>query len=207
MPTERFLRLSEQKKSIIREAAKKEFCRVPYEKASINQIIHNANISRGSFYTYFEDKQDLVRWLFEDSCVKIKDFCEKQLEESQGDYFVMMEKLFQLFVETIQETSEMMEMTKNIFSTQENVAMMGLGNMPDPMAPERQGSAVRWLYDRIDKSLLLKEDIKEFQPVLAMGASALMLATKQYYDYPEHQDLIREDYHRTLALLRRGAYR
>ena len=104
MPTERFRRLSEQKNSIIREAAKKEFCRVPYEKASINQIIHNANISRGSFYTYFEDKQDLVRWLFEDSCVKIKDFCEKQLQESQGDYFVMMEKLFQLFVENIQET-------------------------------------------------------------------------------------------------------
>ena len=65
MPTERFYRLPEAKKQVIRQAAIKEFARVPFEKASINQIIQNADISRGSFYTYFEDKQDVVRYIFE----------------------------------------------------------------------------------------------------------------------------------------------
>ena len=51
MPTERFYRLPEAKKQVIRQAAIKEFVRVPFEKASINQIIQNADISRGSFYT------------------------------------------------------------------------------------------------------------------------------------------------------------
>ena len=67
MPTERFYRLPEAKKQVIRQAAIKEFARVPFEKASINQIIQNADISRGSFYTYFEDKQDVVRYIFEDN--------------------------------------------------------------------------------------------------------------------------------------------
>ncbi|MEW4411010.1 hypothetical protein [Clostridium sp. AN503] len=49
MPTERFYRLPEAKKQLIREAAIKEFSRVPYERASINQIIHNADISRAAF--------------------------------------------------------------------------------------------------------------------------------------------------------------
>ena len=50
MPTERFYRLPEVKRQAIREAALKEFARVPFEKVSINQIIRNADISRGSFF-------------------------------------------------------------------------------------------------------------------------------------------------------------
>ena len=56
MPTERFLRLPKEKIEAIRIAAAKEFMRVPLEEASINRIVHDADISRGSFYTYFEDK-------------------------------------------------------------------------------------------------------------------------------------------------------
>ena len=63
MPTQRLLKLKEEKKQAILEAAVHEFSRVPYSSASINQIIKEADISRGSFYTYFEDKQDLLKWL------------------------------------------------------------------------------------------------------------------------------------------------
>ena len=58
MPTERFLRLPKEKIEAIRIAAVKEFMRVPLEEASINRIVHDADISRGSFYTYFEDKDE-----------------------------------------------------------------------------------------------------------------------------------------------------
>ena len=63
MPTQRFLNLKESKKNAILEAAAHEFARVPYSAASINQIIKEAEISRGSFYTYFEDKDDLMRYM------------------------------------------------------------------------------------------------------------------------------------------------
>ena len=63
MPTQRFMKLKEEKKQAILEAAVHEFSRVPYSSASINQIIKEADISRGSFYTYFEDKDDLMRYM------------------------------------------------------------------------------------------------------------------------------------------------
>ena len=62
MPTQRFLKLKEEKKQAILEAAVHEFSRVPYSSASINQIIKGGrHIQGGSFYTYFEDKDDLMR--------------------------------------------------------------------------------------------------------------------------------------------------
>ena len=67
MPTERFIRLPDEKKKVILEAAVDEFSRVPFDKVSINQIIKNAEISRGSFYTYFEDKMDVLRYIFQDT--------------------------------------------------------------------------------------------------------------------------------------------
>ena len=87
MPTQRFLKLKEEKKQVILDAAVHEFSRVPYSSASINQIIKEADISRGSFYTYFEDKDDLMRYIlrgFRDNCQKkIFEF----LREEQGNPF------------------------------------------------------------------------------------------------------------------------
>ena len=84
MPTQRFLNLKESKKNAILEAAANEFARVPYSAASINQIIKEAEISRGSFYTYFEDKDDLMRYMlrgFRDTLrKKIFDYLKKKTE-------------------------------------------------------------------------------------------------------------------------------
>ena len=67
MPKETFLKLSEDKKSKIIKAAKKEFKRVPIEQASIKNIVEDAEIARGSFYQYFESKEDLLRIYFKQS--------------------------------------------------------------------------------------------------------------------------------------------
>lgn len=87
MPTQRFFNLREEKRKAIVEAAVHEFSRVPYSAASINQIIKEADISRGSFYTYFEDKDDLMRYLIGD----FRDMCREkvfaELEQREGDLF------------------------------------------------------------------------------------------------------------------------
>ncbi|MDK2968391.1 TetR/AcrR family transcriptional regulator [Lacrimispora sp.] len=71
MPTQRFLHLPDLKREKIKRAAIREFSRFSFSDVSINQIIKEADISRGSFYTYFEDKEDLLAYLlrdFQDSC-------------------------------------------------------------------------------------------------------------------------------------------
>lgn len=61
VPKETFFNLAEEKKEKIINAAKKEFKRVPLEQASIKNIVEDAGIARGSFYQYFESKEDLMR--------------------------------------------------------------------------------------------------------------------------------------------------
>ena len=58
MPTNTFFKLSKEKQNNIIEASLKEFKRVLLRDASINKIIKDANIPRGSFYNYFEDIND-----------------------------------------------------------------------------------------------------------------------------------------------------
>lgn len=66
MPTERFLNLPQEKRERILAAAEEEFSRVPFEEVSINKIVRTAQIPRGSFYQYFEGKNDLLCYLMQD---------------------------------------------------------------------------------------------------------------------------------------------
>lgn len=63
MPTVTFANLSAEKKQRIFDAAVLEFSTKRFREASINQIIKTAGISRGSFYQYFSDKEDLYIYL------------------------------------------------------------------------------------------------------------------------------------------------
>ena len=63
MPKQTFLNLSEEKRKIIINAAINEFAEYGLENASTNRIVANSGISKGSFYQYFEDKQDVFMYL------------------------------------------------------------------------------------------------------------------------------------------------
>jgi AcrR family transcriptional regulator len=65
MPRSTFLNLPTEKREGIRNAAIAEFSSCRFSEASINKIVKDAGISRGSFYQYFVDKEDLFRWLLE----------------------------------------------------------------------------------------------------------------------------------------------
>ncbi|GAB4532764.1 MAG: TetR/AcrR family transcriptional regulator [Anaerolineales bacterium] len=63
MPKETFFNLPEEKRGQITEAALDEFATLPYAQASVNRIVERAGISKGSFYQYFQDKEDLFLYL------------------------------------------------------------------------------------------------------------------------------------------------
>lgn len=65
MPKNTFFNLSEEKRERIVEASIDEFSSNPYEVASINQIVRHSEIAKGSFYQYFENKEDLYKHLVE----------------------------------------------------------------------------------------------------------------------------------------------
>ena len=61
MPKDTFLNLSREKRKLIEEAAFNEFAEHGFDNASINRIVKRADIAKGSFYQYFEDKGDLYK--------------------------------------------------------------------------------------------------------------------------------------------------
>lgn len=63
MPKQTFLNLPEEKRNTIISAAIDEFAEYGLENASTNRIVANSGISKGSFYQYFEDKQDVFTYL------------------------------------------------------------------------------------------------------------------------------------------------
>ncbi|HSO13611.1 MAG TPA: TetR/AcrR family transcriptional regulator [Anaerolineales bacterium] len=63
MPKQTFLNLPEEKRNHIINAAVDEFAQYGLENASTNHIVENSGISKGSFYQYFEDKQDVFMYL------------------------------------------------------------------------------------------------------------------------------------------------
>lgn len=64
MPKDTFFNLNDEKKRKIFDAAVQEFAIRRFSEASINQIIKAAGIPRGSFYQYFQDKEDLYLYMF-----------------------------------------------------------------------------------------------------------------------------------------------
>lgn len=66
MPKELFHTITEEKRNRIINAGLEEFSSHLFYDASINRIVKNADISRGSFYQYFEDKEDLIFYLVEE---------------------------------------------------------------------------------------------------------------------------------------------
>lgn len=64
MPKNTFFNLPEEKKDKIVAVAIDEFAQNHYQKVTINKIVKRAEIPKGSFYQYFENKDDLYIFLF-----------------------------------------------------------------------------------------------------------------------------------------------
>lgn len=74
-----------ERKTELLEAALDEFAAKSYDDASLNTIIKNAGISKGTFYYHFADKQALYLFLLESSVKSKWDFInEKALENSNA---------------------------------------------------------------------------------------------------------------------------
>jgi AcrR family transcriptional regulator len=59
MPRERFLNLPAEDRARLLDIAMSEFADHGFEKASLNEILAKAGLSKGSYYYYFDDKEDL----------------------------------------------------------------------------------------------------------------------------------------------------
>ncbi len=94
MPTQTFANLPTEKRNRIIQAAKVEFSEYSFYDASINRIIKEAQIPRGSFYRYFENKEDLFLYLLNEYKSDLFNLISSMTDNQASDIFSLHFTLF-----------------------------------------------------------------------------------------------------------------
>lgn len=101
MPKQTFFNLPKEKRDRIIAVAKEVFSKNSYEEASINQIVKLAQIPRGSFYQYFEDKDDLYGYLSSQMFLRLINAARQKLPECDYDPFKLSEQFLPSWLEEL----------------------------------------------------------------------------------------------------------
>lgn len=100
MPKQTFFNLPNDKRERIIECAINEFSNYDYNQASINRIVKDAGIAKGSFYQYFEDKLELYKYLLEIiGNIKLKYISKHMSNANADDFFDYLKKAFAAGIE------------------------------------------------------------------------------------------------------------
>lgn len=104
LPTKTFFNLSDTKRNRLIDVATKEFSEKSLNEASINTIIKNAGISRGSFYQYFENKEDLFFYIVKTIKTVSQELLKEEFKKVDGDMFMGFRNYFpQLLMSMLEE--------------------------------------------------------------------------------------------------------
>ena len=199
MPTETFLNLPKEKKSKILEAIKNEFARVPFEKVSINKIVQDADISRGSIYMYFEDKKDMLSCVLSSYHDEIMSTIKESFSLNNGDIFAVFSDILK-FTAQFGTAKENIAFCINIFSNQ---------TVQNDILLQCESRSIKkhyfdWFKQHVDiKRLNLKspDDVYDIMDILI---SVTQKATVDIFLHIEEKDEILEEYKNKIAILKRG---
>ena len=198
MPSNTFLDLPEDKQTRLMDAASWEFSAKPFNEVSINKIIQDAGIPRGSFYMYFQDKEDLFRYLVHGYVEQLLMVLEELLLRERGDIFAALRLLFDYVWEKREEQAlGGMGAMSAIISRNGGMQRGALLDLLD------SGQALKRLRQSVNPELLdlrREEDLDHMLAVLLSVAGPLLYAGIEAGDAPgyrEHLDGI-------LDILRRG---
>ncbi len=95
MPKQSFFNLSAEKRENLIEIAIQEFADNDYQNASISRIVTQAGIAKGSFYQYFENKEDLYRYLLDLGTQQKAQFLNSEPPDPEMNIFTYLRWLIQ----------------------------------------------------------------------------------------------------------------
>lgn len=197
MPSERFLRLPRNKQEVIWNAAMEEFTREPFEKVSINKIIQKAGISRGSFYTYFEDKRDLFQYILQSTKEQWMEFCVNHLKEHDGDFWKMLRDLMRKAVVFCRE--------KNLVQLHQNMMMYPGASLCCCPTEEEVWKDTYPLYEHSSRKSFRDDSFEYFSFVLEQALGSAVASIARLYKDPEKAAQIVEEFERRLQIIQYGA--
>lgn len=104
MPKKQFYTISEEKRLRFIEAARRELTLKPYKEISISSISKEANISRGTFYNYFDSIGELLMFFIEEIRQSRYQYLPKIYQEEDFQIFRTFKRLFEFDYEEFEKT-------------------------------------------------------------------------------------------------------
>ena len=98
MALEAFYKLKDKKKKNVLGAISSCLKRMSYDELSVNDIVVEADISRGSFYNYFADKYDAVKCLVESRVRDYFDMYMDAIQKSDNNLFEGTRELYKSII-------------------------------------------------------------------------------------------------------------
>ena len=203
MPTLTFLNLPKEKQDTIIEASIKEFKRVLLKDASINKIIKDANIPRGSFYNYFEDINDLYIYSISKYKQRFVKIFNEALKQKNGDLVETTKTIYDKIIIDCTK-NEHKQLMKNIFlNINYNITIKN--RIECDMLNDR--FKVLELLEKIDKTKLnIKED-EELLDIIDIIISIAMHGLIEVFLNNKNPEEIRNKISNQLEILKRGIYK
>ncbi len=104
-----FYNLPEEKRQRILTVARVEFAENGFENTSIQRIAKKSNISVGSVYKYFDNKEQLFSYIMQDGLSVLEDMLMK-LAPSEEDILIKAEKIIRSLLEFSKEKPELIQL-------------------------------------------------------------------------------------------------
>ena len=196
-----FYNLPYEKRKRITDAVIKEFMERPNEKVSINRIIKTAEISRGSFYQYFDDKVDLIeiitKTMFEESSNKAIEI----LKLSCGDLFVMYIKMFDYFGDysSQKQTMKIMRNIVDSFKANDDLVSEYLKNRFNMALTNNE------IYTMVDRQNLKFQDNESVKCLIEILTQVLKNAIFDVFVAGSDREEVRERLIKKIDIIKQGA--
>lgn len=87
---DKFFELSEEKRNSILNAAMHVFAKYEYKKASTDEMVKKAGISKGLLFYYFENKRGLYLYLYQFAEHFFMEEIRKDYDQTETDFFAML---------------------------------------------------------------------------------------------------------------------
>jgi len=203
----KFLNLEQEKQDRVINAAIKEFAEKGYDKASTNEMVKAAGISKGLLFHYFQNKKQLFLSLF-DYCVElISEEFYKKVNLAETDFFIRirqsvlikMDLLFQYpnifkFIEAayMDDSSEIkVELEKkvkelNTINIEKIYEGIDVSKFREDIDIQKTLKIITWTFEKmsdeeVSKAKLLPEHRIDYQKIQAEAEAYFEVLTKLFY--------------------------
>lgn len=200
MPTHTFFNLQQDKQNKIIAVSKKEFSEHNFYGASINRIIKEAGISRGSFYQYFENKEDLFIYILDEYKYRMLESFSKNIKEKKYDIFEFLLLVYDFItVDTINSDDK-----EFIITTTLNMDIKLANHLFAFLKIDNSLKYKEYFNKLVDITNLKINSIEELMPLNSMLMSILMNQIAIFFSNVYDEEKCREDLISKFNLIKYG---